>query len=594
MSKRKREEKSVKGNLKSRTAEPSSKQQKLNDGARSRVTTSKNKTGNGKLIKTKDAEAKKGSTQDKMVKESQTASFATAASTTIQIITGSYERSLHGIIAEISLSPLPLAVFSDSFLFNAHSSAIRSLALSPSPKDSNLDPSDPSTQSVYLATGGSDERINIYTLSRRPVPETDSEGRQIPSFPSLGASTTSINENPLNRELGTLVQHSATITALHFPSRSKLLAASEDNTISITRLRDLEVVSTIKAPRPKISGHSSGDTNSAATAALTGINDFAIHPSQKLMLTVGRSERSMRLWNLVTGKKAGVLNFERSMLQAVHESKYSHGEGRKIRWNPDGTEFAVAFEHGVVVFGGESVRVKCIAVPEPRTKIHQIAYVDLNADSNAESGDTKDLLAISTESGKVLLFNTSLLLDTQSSPSPGTVRPQLYPTAALQAEIDVPVLNPDSSTGGSISSSSNRIKDFKFLDLSNPTHHGPNSNLQTGQAEQNKLDKYGYECGHDGYCLVTAHSNGTINLFSLTRAELQSSGTSSSSTTPTHIGLLIASYTTATRITCLEAFIMSPASTLDVDGGLSASESELEFDGDSESENDFDSGDESG
>lgn len=59
----------------------------------------------------------------------------------------------------------------------------------------------------------------------------------------------------------------------------------------------------------------------------------------------------MRLWNLVTGKKAGVLNFTREMLQAVKEGRWSSGEGRKIEWNSKGEEFAVAFEWGAVVFG---------------------------------------------------------------------------------------------------------------------------------------------------------------------------------------------------------------------------------------------------
>src|SRR5947208_9458655 len=53
----------------------------------------------------------------------------------IQIITGSYERVLHGLTATISRSPgesdPPSVQFADTFLFNAHSSAIRCLAISP-------------------------------------------------------------------------------------------------------------------------------------------------------------------------------------------------------------------------------------------------------------------------------------------------------------------------------------------------------------------------------------------------------------------------------------------------------------------------------
>jgi len=35
-------------------------------------------------------------------------------------------------------------------------------------------------------------------------------------------------------------------------------------------------------------------------------------------------------------QKAGVLNFNREILQSVREGKYSSGEGRRIRWSPDG------------------------------------------------------------------------------------------------------------------------------------------------------------------------------------------------------------------------------------------------------------------
>lgn len=71
----------------------------------------------------------------------------------------------------------------------------------------------------------------------------------------------------------------------------------------------------------------------------------------KLMLSVSRGEKCMRLWNLVTGKKAGVLNFGKDILQSVKEGKRGTGEGRKIVWDSKGEEFAVAFEWGAVVFG---------------------------------------------------------------------------------------------------------------------------------------------------------------------------------------------------------------------------------------------------
>lgn len=286
----------------------------------------------------------------KAAKPTPTASEAQAAALTVQIVTGSYERVLHGFTATIpatslksdkddesKTSPVQCA---DTFMFEAHGSAIRCLALSPLPKASDS----AEAHKVILASGSTDERINLYTLSAAPPAVNEN----YPSVPTLAGNK--ILENPKNRELGSLLHHSASITALSFPSRSKLLAAAEDNTISVTKTRDWTVVSTIKAPRPKVQGRPSGDT-APPGAAPSGINQFAVHPSMKLMLSVGRGEKCMRLWNLVTGKKAGVLNFGKEVLQSVKEGKWSTGEGRQIAWNPEGEEFAVAFEWGAVVFG---------------------------------------------------------------------------------------------------------------------------------------------------------------------------------------------------------------------------------------------------
>lgn len=269
----------------------------------------------------------------------------------VQIVTGSYERVLHGFTAGVSATALTLkdtkesapgpsqVQFADTFLFEAHSSAIRCLALSPAPKPDSTEP-----PRVILASGSTDERINLYSVSAAPPAVND----QYPSVPTLAGSK--VLENPKNRELGSLLHHSASISGLSFPSRSKLLTCADDNTIAVSKTRDWTVVSTIKAPRPKVQGRPSGDT-APEGGSPSGVNDFAVHPSMKLMLSVGKGEKCMRLWNLVTGRKAGVLNFTRDMLQSVKEGKWSSGEGRKIEWNSKGEGFAVAFEWGAVVFG---------------------------------------------------------------------------------------------------------------------------------------------------------------------------------------------------------------------------------------------------
>ncbi|KAK5045283.1 hypothetical protein LTR84_009389 [Exophiala bonariae] len=466
----------------------------------------------------------------------------------VQIITGSYERVLHGITATISdLShATPSVKFADSFLFNAHASAIRCLALSPLPESGSDD-----TQGVYLATGGSDEKINVFSLSASPVVE---DGK-FPAMPSVGSKA--ISENPLNRELGTLLHHSSNISALHFPTRSKLLSASEDNTIAVTRLRDLTVVSTVKAPHPKVQGQPSGDT-APPGATPAGVNDFAVHPSLKLMVSVGRGERCMRLWNLVTGKKAGVLNFSREILQSVKEGKYSSGEGRRIRWSPDGTEFAVAFERGVVVFGEDS-KPRCKILPQPLTKLHQISYLSIPNGSKDQPMTT--ILAVSTEDGRISFYNTDKLAVPEASPSTNgkvSAPATTIPDAILQGEL-----------GGKAGGISGRIKDFEALTAASQTDSSPSSR-------------------GSGLIVVTASSDGTIRVFSLMSQDLEA--TIEAGQPAPQVGTLVGSYETGSRVTCLKAFVMLPATKTgddEVDDDFEGfDQSNGEDDSESESESD--------
>ena len=341
----------------------------------------------------------------------------------VQIVTGSYERVLHGFQASIPQSALKSTTqddrvsFSDTFLFAAHSSAIRCLAISPSEDaDKRL-----------LATGSSDERINVYSLSTAPP----APGAR-PNLPSLSGVTAA--ENPRNKSLGSLVHHDRAITKLHFPIKSKLFSSAEDSTIAISRTRDWTMLGSMKAPVPKPQGRPSGDT-AAPGEIPAGVNDFAIHPSQKLMLSVGRGEKSLRLWNLTTGKKAGVLNFEVDLLKQVGESKFSSGEGRRVLWDEAGENYIVGFERGAAVFGIDS-KPKAVIKPDRPTKIHQMRFASV-ANSN--------YLALSTEDGRILFYDTSSVEEV----SEGSKQlPQLSCVAQL---------------GGEAAGVSGRIKDFEVL-----------------------------------------------------------------------------------------------------------------------------------
>jgi protein MAK11 len=454
----------------------------------------------------------------------------------LQIVTGSYDRGiLHGITASIpshSLeSPRPnlgrhesignntdnakrkeMLNFSDSFLFAAHSSSIRCLDIS--------GPSE--TGKRILATGGSDERINLYSLS------TNAPALSIPSNESAGTSPPLLVPfqpaalNSKNRSLGNLLHHDRAITRLRFPpNTNKLFSSSEDNNIAITRTRDWTLLSSIRAPIPKPVGRPSGDT-AAPGEVPAGINDFAIHPSQKLMLSVGRGERCLRLWNLMTGKKAGVLNFDRDVLAQAGEGKYSSGEGRRVLWSEDGEAYVVVFERGAVVYGLDS-KARAVIRASRSTKLHQVKFLPKLSHSGRE------MLAISTEDGRILLFDTrNSALDADDD---------TYKTAGLAV---CPCI---AQLGGRNAGVSGRIKDFEILTLPQPIE-----DLNSKAS----------------FLAITGCSDGVVRIWSVSKQELDQTNNANGASdsdmpqgqTPKQVGTLIGTLESGNRITCLGAFVM--------------------------------------
>ncbi|KAG6028082.1 hypothetical protein E4U40_001171 [Claviceps sp. LM458 group G5] len=455
---------------------------------------------------------------------------------TLQIIAGSYDHVLHGLTAQITEGGDKIE-FADTFLFNAHSSAIRCVAVSPPTA-----PVSGQMQKVLLASGSTDERINIYSLSAHP-PSGKNQNllAKVASRPIL--------ENSKNRELGTLLHHTATVTALRFPTRSKLLTASEDSTISVARTRDWSVLSTIKVPVPVAQGRPSGDT-APFGGTPSGVNDFAIHPSMKLMISVGKGERCMRLWNLVTGKKAGVLSFSKDMLQQAGEGRHSTGEGRKVVWgSADGAdEFAVGFDRDVVVFGMDSVPKCRVMGGERRIKVHQFTYITIDEDAGVS------ILAVATEDGRVVFFSTRT---EHLAPPEGSDKKESAKTDAI------PIAKMVGFVGGPSDNITGRIKDILVLP----------STANSGVLY-----------------LVGAGSEGSIRVWALLTKNLVaavSSGDSAAALgSEKPMGRLLGSCETQNRITCLAGYLMLPRP-----DGLE--ESEDEFGDEDEDENDDDDGEDS-
>lgn len=201
-----------------------------------------------------------------------------------RIIVGSYEHNLLCLSLDLSTTSKP--IFTPIFHFQAHSLSIKCLDIS----------------KRYLVSGSNDEHIKIYDLQKR-------------------------------KELGTLLQHQGSITALKFSqtedkSNNKwLLSASEDHKIIIWRIKDWENFGTLK-------GHTAR------------INDLDIHPSSRIAVSVS-DDHSIRLWNLMTVKKAAVLKL-----------KNYNQNGQYVRWlGANGEYFAVALLNKVLIYSTSDAKV---------------------------------------------------------------------------------------------------------------------------------------------------------------------------------------------------------------------------------------------
>lgn len=112
------------------------------------------------------------------------------------------------------------------------------------------------------------------------------------------------------------MQHEGTITCLTFHNSTHMLSASEDNTICVWECCTWECLKTLKGHR----GH---------------VNSVSVHPSGRLALSVSK-DKTLRTWNLVTGKSAYVTNIKEAALQ--------------VKWSPAGDSYAVAIGTKVVVY----------------------------------------------------------------------------------------------------------------------------------------------------------------------------------------------------------------------------------------------------
>lgn len=157
-----------------------------------------------------------------------------------------------------------------------------------------------------------------------------------------------------------------------------------------------------------------------------------------------------------------------------------------------------------------------------------------------EGEDQKDdVLAVSTEDGRVIFYSTTELKDAEEGD-----------------DSEIPYASPLAQVGGKQVELPGRIKDFEILSL----------------ADQAKEIR-------DDFLVVTGNSDGVVRIWKITKKDLVPAKQSKDKDTIRQVGNLLTTYETGNRTTCMASFVMLPAedpSTLFDSEGIDEDEEEEE------------------
>ncbi|BGP12312.1 hypothetical protein JCM10213_002584 [Rhodosporidiobolus nylandii] len=266
----------------------------------------------------------------------------------------------------------------------------------------------------YLVSGGTDEIIKVWDLRRRK------------EVGSLEGDTT------------------GTLTCMRFvPQRNMLLAASSDSTISLYRVRDWVLLRGLKGHKGRV-------------------NSIDAHPDGRVALSVGQ-DKMLRMWDLVAGKSVATMRLG--------------GEGDVVRWNTNGTKFAVICGSDLTVFGIDMSIHHVLSAP---SRFHDVRFCYFPLD--AQDPNQKEYLFVGCEDGKVRVFDVS-------NPNPIRVDEDTD-----LSEVELPKMDPVAMLVGH----SNRVKQMDLLEVALPS---TSSSAETQST----------------VVLTTISSDGKIHLYDLAR-----------------------------------------------------------------------------
>jgi protein MAK11 len=273
----------------------------------------------------------------KRIRDAPDESSVQGPSSTVRIAVGTYEHVLHGIdaVTSIGKEDKVTVTFNRVWLFEAHTAQVRSLAVG----------------GRYLASGGVDEIVKLYDLRKR-------------------------------KDLGSLRSHDGTITTIQFAPCAEgeqpqhMLSADENNKLIIWRVRDWTPQIQLATRHGKV-------------------NCLSIHPSGKIALSVG-ADCNVRLWNLVTGKKAAAHSLV--VKPAPGEPKPTRresAEGMQVAWNAQGGAYAILFDKSVKLYDMAAILQHSFSAGS--SKFHAMRFFTLP--------DGQEHLAASLESGLIQILD---------------------------------------------------------------------------------------------------------------------------------------------------------------------------------------------
>ncbi|WVF66398.1 hypothetical protein IAT40_001138 [Kwoniella sp. CBS 6097] len=298
-----------------------------------------------------NAPSTKGKGKSKAVSATETTSSSSSAAPistgTFVIIAGSYEKLLYGLEGSYPSSSSSSSGSANTrtnstsikpslepiFIFPAHLACVKAVAASPGGK--------------WLATGSEDEFVKVWDLRRR-------------------------------KEVGSLSQHTGSITSLHFPTQSHLITTSADSTLSLFRTSDWALLKSLK-------GHSGR------------VNHVDVHPTGRVALSVGK-DMTLKMWDLMRGRGAASLPLGT--------------EPEMVKFSATGTHFAVLFPKKIQIY---SLTLKLLHTLTTKSRFNTLVFASLPSSGEDEDDDgEEELLCVGTEKGVVEIYSITVGTDEES------------------------------------------------------------------------------------------------------------------------------------------------------------------------------------